>query len=93
MSSESTPCKRSDARPPPEHLGNDGKTTNDAGDPDSGALAPNEFQNTPVISSASYTGGTTDISFSLNTTSSRSFAVDFFANTGGSALGKGACRG
>lgn len=57
-------------------------TQNDAGDGDSGS---NNLQNFPVLSSASYTGGTTDVAFSLNSTASRSFDIDFYASLDNSA--------
>ena len=69
-------------------LGNDGSTANDAGDGDTG---PNNFQNFPIVTSAT---GSTDVAGTLNSTATTQFALDFFANpacgpTGRRYLGSG----
>jgi hypothetical protein len=58
-------------------LGDDGVTPNDPMDVDPG---PNEFQNYPVITSVTLSGGTATISGTLNSTPNSTFALDFFAS-------------
>lgn len=60
----------------PIDLGNDGRTTNDAGDVDAGA---NQLQNYPTINQAA-AGPSTRIVGILATSSNRQFALDFFLN-------------
>ena len=67
-------------------LGNNGVTTNDAGDADSGA---NNLQNFPVLTSASSSGGNTTISGSLNSTASTTFRIEFFSSSTGDSSGYG----
>ena len=54
-----------------------GVTPNDAGDGDSGA---NNFQNFPVLSAATLSGGSLVVSGTLNSTASSSFLVQLFSN-------------
>ena len=67
-------------------LGNDGVTPNDPDDNDSG---PNNLQNFPVITFAGSTTSTTEVSGTLNSTSSTTFTVDFFSNDNCHVLGHG----
>ena len=66
-----------------------GKSPNDTGDPDTGA---NNFQNFPVLTSASSSGGATTIIGRLNSTPSSTFRLQFFAtpsaNSGGNVEGQ-----
>jgi len=67
-------------------LNNDGVTSNDADDPDTG---PNNFQNYPVLSSARKgAAGTTTIRGTLDSTANGSFRVQFFSNPSGTDEGK-----
>ena len=63
---------------------NDGASANDAGDGDTG---PNNLQNFPVLNSAVLGTGTT-ISWSLNSTPSTTFRVEFFANASNDGEGQ-----
>ena len=54
-----------------------GVNFNDTGDGDSG---PNGFQNYPIISSVTYGGSSTTVTGTLNSTSSSSFDLDFYAS-------------
>ncbi len=67
-------------------LGYDYVTPNDAGDTDTG---PNDFQNYPVLTSATSTGDSVTVSGRLNSTANTSFRVEFFANTEASSSGFG----
>jgi hypothetical protein len=58
-------------------LGGDGPTPNDPGDGDSG---PNNLQNFPVISDAFAFNGQLTLYGSLNSTASKNFTLEFFAN-------------
>lgn len=58
-------------------LGEDGVTMNDPQDPDEG---PNEFQNFPVLTSVTLSGGTATINGTLNSTPDSTFAIDLFAS-------------
>ena len=58
-------------------LGSNGVTPNDNGDGDSGA---NHFQNTPVLTSANSSGGTTTITGTLNSEANQQYRVEFFAS-------------
>ena len=64
----------------------DGVTPNDTGDGDTGA---NNLQNFPTLSQAFLVGGTTQVGGSLNSTASRTFRVEFFANAACDASGNG----
>ena len=55
----------------------DGVTPNDTGDPDKG---PNDLQNYPVLTSASFAGGNTTISGTLNSTPNTTFTLEFFVS-------------
>ena len=57
-------------------LGADGVTANDLGDGDAG---PNDFQNSPVLTSAT-PGAAGEIAGSLNSAASTSYRVEFFKN-------------
>ena len=63
-----------------------GVTLNDARDGDTG---PNNWQNYPVLTAATLSGGTVTITGTLNSTPGRSFALDFFANTAADPSGHG----
>jgi hypothetical protein len=69
-------------------LGNDGPTANDAGDADSGV---NGLQNFPVLSAAFGFNGNLTTYGSLNSTASKTFTLEFFANqtADGSGFGEG----
>ena len=67
-------------------LGYDYVTPNDGGDADTG---PNDFQNFPVLASATSTGDTVTIDGRLNSTANTSFRIEFFANTEASSSGFG----
>ena len=56
-------------------LGGEGPTPNDPGDPDTG---PNNLQNYPVITDARQ--GSTIIQFTLNSTPSTTFTIEFFSS-------------
>jgi CSLREA domain-containing protein len=58
-------------------LGSDGVTANDHCDPDTG---PNNFQNYPVITNVTSGGGSTVIDWSLDSTASTMFHVEFFSS-------------
>ena len=67
-------------------LGADGPTANDPGDTDTGA---NNLQNKPVLSSAKKGAtGTTTVRGNLNSTTGKTFAVQFFSNPSGTDEGK-----
>ena len=64
-----------------------GVTPNDAGDVDTG---PNNLQNFPVLSSATrVAGGTTRVDGTLNSTTTATFRLEFFANSACDASGNG----
>jgi hypothetical protein len=65
-----------------ELLGSDGVTPNDTDDPDTGA---NNLQNFPVLTSST----SNSVSGSLNSTPSRQFRLEFFANASCDASGNG----
>ncbi|RJF96743.1 DUF4347 domain-containing protein [Noviherbaspirillum cavernae] len=67
-------------------LGNDGVTANDAGDADSGA---NDLQNFPVLTGATISGSDINITGTFNGMASRTYRIEFFANTDKDALGNG----
>ena len=68
-------------------LGQDGVTPNDAGDADTG---PNELQNYPVLNSATrVAAGTTQVDGALNSTTTATFRLEFFANSACDASGNG----
>ena len=60
-------------------------TANDLGDPDTG---PNNQQNHPTVTNAVYSGGTTYVSGTLNSTPNTSFILDFYASPGPNAFGQ-----
>jgi hypothetical protein len=66
-------------------LGGDGLTANDPGDADTG---PNGLQNKPVVRSAKTGGGTTTVNARLNSTSNKTFKIQFFSNPSGTEEGK-----
>ncbi|MCH7846416.1 MAG: right-handed parallel beta-helix repeat-containing protein, partial [Acidobacteria bacterium] len=67
-------------------LGDDGVTTNDPGDVDSGA---NDLLNYPVITSATETGGTVTVTFDVDTPGGN-YRIEFFSNpSGADASGNG----
>jgi hypothetical protein len=55
----------------------DGPTPNDAGDADAG---PNNFQNSPVLTSVATVSGNTVVTGTLNSTATTAFTIEFFAN-------------
>jgi hypothetical protein len=67
-------------------LGANGVTANDAGDGDGG---PNTLQNFPVLTYASSFGGVTGIGFSLNSSASQTFTIDFYRSASCDASGNG----
>lgn len=67
-------------------LGDNGVTPNTPGGPHSGE---NHLQNYPVISSASFTGSASKISFSLNSTPSSTFVIELFSVVTPNASGFG----
>ena len=64
----------------PIDLGSNGVLPNDSCDPDTGA---NNLQNYPVLTSATRTGNTINLSGTLNSTANSTFAVDFYAGSTG----------
>ena len=67
-------------------LGVAGVTANDAGDADTG---PNNLQNYPVLTSATYGGDRVLIVGTLNSTASTSFRIEFFSSVSGDASAHG----
>jgi len=67
-------------------VGGGGVTANDPGDGDTG---PNNFQNWPVLSTATIASGTITIGGSLNSTASTIFDLDFFASSSCDPSGNG----
>lgn len=67
-------------------LENNGVTQNDAGDADTG---PNNYQNFPLLATATSNGTTTTISGSLNSESNKQYRIEFFASPQCSASGYG----
>jgi CSLREA domain-containing protein len=67
-------------------LGNDGVTTNDTGDGDSGA---NAMQNFPVLTDASILGSDLTVTGSLNSGAARTFVLDFYASATADASAHG----
>ena len=61
-------------------LGGNGPTPNDRGDGDTG---PNNFQNTPVLTSAATAGAATIVEGRLNSSPNRTFVVRLFSNPSG----------
>ena len=70
-------------------LGNNGVTTNDAGDADSGA---NNLQNFPALIGATTNGSTIVIAGSLNSTASGYYRIEFFSNSSADGTGYGEGR-
>lgn len=64
----------------------DGVNANDMGDADLGA---NGLQNYPVLTSATRSGGLSNISGTLNSTASTSFFIDFYASSAADPSGSG----
>ncbi len=64
----------------------DGVTPNDAGDSDTG---PNNLQNFPVLSSASFSNNVISIQGTLNSTPNTTFRVEFFGNPNCDSSGNG----
>jgi hypothetical protein len=58
-------------------LGADGKTPNDAGDGDTG---PNNLQNSPQLTKATSSGGTTNVQGAFNSIAGTNFRIEFFRN-------------
>jgi len=67
-------------------LGGDGVTLNDNDDPDSG---PNQLQNFPIISAATYSASGLLVSGTLNSRPSRTYTLDFYLNTACDDSGNG----
>jgi parallel beta-helix repeat protein len=67
-------------------LGEDGVTPNDPGDGDTG---PNDLQNFPVLTAVISGGGTTTITFSLNSGAITTYDIEFFANSSFDPSGNG----
>src|SRR6185436_18340302 len=67
-------------------LQDNGVTQNDSGDGDSG---PNNYQNFPLLTSATSVGGTTNVTGTLNSESNKQYRVEFFASPQCSASGYG----
>jgi trimeric autotransporter adhesin len=65
-------------------LGDNGYTGNDGGDVDTG---PNNYQNYPVLSTATASTTGTNIVGSLNTTAAQTFRIDFYTNRPGNTDG------
>jgi parallel beta-helix repeat protein len=65
-------------------LDTDGVTTNDEGDPDSGA---NQLQNFPVLTNALSAYGSIQIQGTLNSTANSTFRLEFFASPGWDSAG------
>jgi hypothetical protein len=73
-------------------LAKDGVTPNDAGDVDTGSLTANEFQNYPVLTSATPNGNNLDIKGDFNSLPNTQFRLEFFSNTTADASGAGEGR-
>ncbi len=67
-------------------LNNNGPTSNDAGDGDTG---PNNQQNFPVLTSAVVLGSSVSIQGTLNSAANTAFRVEFFSNPACDASGNG----
>ena len=67
-------------------LQDNGITANDSGDGDSG---PNNYQNFPLLTSATSGGGTTNVTGTLNSESNKQYRIEFFASPQCSASGYG----
>ena len=63
-----------------------GITPNDPGDADTG---PNNYQNFPVLASASLSGSNTSVSGTLNSTANTTFRIEFFASSAADPSGNG----
>jgi VCBS repeat-containing protein len=71
-------------------LGNDGVTPNDPFDQDPGSIpGPNGFQNFPVISPVTDSGGSTTIAGTLHSTANRTFLVQLFSSETADPSGHG----
>ena len=69
-----------------------GVTANDPCDTDAGISAPNNLQNTPVLTSVATDGASTTIVGTLNSTASSSYNLDFFASQSCDPSGNGEGR-
>jgi titin len=58
-------------------LGGNGVTLNDS----AGHIGPNNYQNFPVVTNVTLSGGLTQVSGQLDSTPNTTFTVDFYANT------------
>src|SRR6185437_9904063 len=67
-------------------LGANGVTPNDAGDSDTGA---NNLQNFPVITSVNVSANSVNVKGTLNSASSQTFTLDFYANSACDPVGFG----
>ena len=63
-----------------------GITPNDPGDAD---IGPNNYQNFPVLTSASVNGTNTSVLGTLNSTANTTFRIEFFANSAADPSGNG----
>ena len=74
-------------------LGNDGVTPNDDGDPivivEPNFIGAISWQNFPVLTSVTVSGGNTTIQGTLNSRASNAFELDFFANSAADPTGYG----
>ncbi|MGN6134552.1 MAG: cadherin domain-containing protein, partial [Aureliella sp.] len=66
-------------------LGNDGVTSNDTNDGDTGA---NNLQNYPVITGAVVDGGKLSVTGTLNSNSNKTYRIEFFANSSSDGEGQ-----
>ena len=67
-------------------LGGDGVTANDNGDPDTG---PNQRQNFPILSAATYSASGLAVSGNMNSRPNTAITIDFYSNAACDASGYG----